>query len=1494
MEPLSKPASGDHPELDQRLANAEAALNSLHQLYMHIDRDQADAEITKAEDTLDQLKLSLAHLENELKSPTFASNEVEQLYAAIFERSPYALTLTKMPEATLVNVNDAFLKLFGFTRQEVIGKTSTELEITYKDSKDRVAEVFKKSGAVHNFECLRRTKSGQQLTLSLNLDWISLGGEKYVLTTIRDVTSDKITQQALESTNLQAESRRKRLQAVMEALPAGVAILDAHGGNIQANSAFDRIWGGPRPEIAGIDDYDIFKAWWADTDKPVKPEEWASAQAVQKGLTVTGQVMKIQKFDGSFAYIHNNAAPIFDAQGNIDGCAVAIQEITEFKQKEEEIRQLNRTLRALSNSNQAMLHTTDEEGFLEQVCHIIIQDCGFAMVWIGYAEDDAQKTVRPVASAGFEQGYLDALNITWEDSERGKGPTGTAIRTQKPSRCNNMLTDPKFAPWREAALQRGYASSIVLPLIADGRAFGALNIYSKEPNGFSEEEENLLSELAGDLAYGITTLRLKTNQERAEQALRASEERYRSLFDNMSEGFALYEIICDKNGTPCDFRFLEINPAFERLTNLKRDEVVGNLASQVLPDLNPSWVQAFGKVALNGEPVQFDSYVEALERYFRIYAYCPSPHQFAVVLMDVTERKQAELQLQQVADKYASLFNTTSDGVYITNLDGVIQEINDAYCEMSGYSRDELTTMPVSQLEASETPEEIATHIRKVIDQKGHDRFEAKHRRKDGSLFDVDITAVHLDQDGGRIAIFARDITARKQAEERLSYLATIPDQNPGPIIEVNLNGKIIYANPAALHDFPNLIKLGSSHPYLADWEPNIQTFSQYSNRTIIRDIAVGDHYYQQSFYYLIPQQLVRIYGVDITDRKRADQVLRQSRDDLEIMVQNRTQELSIANEQLRNEVAQRLKAHQDLETSLQELQVVEEELRNNNELLVEAQKVLDTERQRYQDLFDFAPDGYLVTDCNGKIIEANQMADQLIAIPHQSLIGKPLLVFIAKQDHPIFNHLLSALRRKSDSKSHELTLQPRKGPQFTAAVRIVSATDREGKDTLRWTLRDISERKRNEELIRQNALRNEVLSEVSQSLAAAKLDESVILDIVTKTIARLVGDSCVITHVSEDGQWLEPVAWHHSKPVALELMDVLYGSSHHEAGSGPSGQALISSKPVFYPTITEEDRQALLAEDYRPYIDQVGITSLIIVPLKIGDQVVGTLGLTRDRRGKPYTAEDLSLVEILAARTAQAIQNARLYQDLQNALRNELEVREQLVQAEKFAVVGRLLASITHEINNPLQTIKNCLYLSQVDTTPGTPVYDALSMATAETNRLSNLVAQLREIYRPPAVSMHQPVDLPALLDETHTLLTGYLQEKHVTWKVLSTKPELTSNVIVEGVPDQLKQVFLNISLNAMDAMEPDGGRLTISLHGSQNDQEVGVRFQDTGPGLPQEVKEKLFEPFTTTKEKGLGLGLTICYDIIQKHEGHIEVASEPGEGATFTIWLPAKRGEA
>jgi len=144
-----------------------------------------------------------------------------------------------------------------------------------------------------------------------------------------------------------------------------------------------------------------------------------------------------------------------------------------------------------------------------------------------------------------------------------------------------------------------------------------------------------------------------TDREQAEEALQISEGNYRLLFENMIEGFSLHEIILDENGKPVDYRFLVVNPAFERLTGLKAENIIGRTALEVLPNLEPIWIEKYGQVALNGESVSFENYVQGLKRYYSVKAFCPERGHFATIFEDITNRKQAEIELQRSSkDEY--------------------------------------------------------------------------------------------------------------------------------------------------------------------------------------------------------------------------------------------------------------------------------------------------------------------------------------------------------------------------------------------------------------------------------------------------------------------------------------------------------------------------------------------------------------------------------------------------------------------------------------------------------------------------------------------------------------------------------------------------------------------------------------------------------------------------------------------------------------------------
>ena len=186
--------------------------------------------------------------------------------------------------------------------------------------------------------------------------------------------------------------------------------------------------------------------------------------------------------------------------------------------KETQLARSNRALRTLSVCNETLIRAVSEPELLSWNCRLIVEAGGYSMAWVGFAEQDPAKTVRVVAQFGTDEGYLGSVSISWADSERGRGPTGTAIRTGRTQVNQNFRTNPNTAPWRDAALARGFHSSIAMPLKGQSGTLGALTLYAHEPDAFNKDEVQLLEKLADDLAFGITTLRTRAERDRLANA----------------------------------------------------------------------------------------------------------------------------------------------------------------------------------------------------------------------------------------------------------------------------------------------------------------------------------------------------------------------------------------------------------------------------------------------------------------------------------------------------------------------------------------------------------------------------------------------------------------------------------------------------------------------------------------------------------------------------------------------------------------------------------------------------------------------------------------------------------------------------------------------------------------------------------------------------------------------------------------------------------------
>jgi PAS domain S-box-containing protein len=340
-------------------------------------------------------------------------------------------------------------------------------------------------------------------------------------------------------------------------------------------------------------------------------------------------------------------------------------------QAEAELQTVNRGLRVLSSVNQALLRATSEQELLQQTCDIAVVEGGYQLVWIGMAEDDAAKTVCPVSFAGHEDGYLQIVRFSWDaESALGRGSTGVAIRTGQPAFAREIATAPDYTPWREEALRRGYRSSIAAPIIVDDRVIGAISLYGPQPDAFPPDEVKLLAELAGDLGFGITTLRTREAHRQVEEALREREARLRLITDNSPDAILMIDE---------ESRIHFANPATETIFGYPLAEMQGQSVTMLMPERLrerhlgamhhylttgqrhfPSWqnIEVFG-VHQSGRELPLElSYGEFRRGDARF---------FIGVVRDITERKQFEEQLRQRVEELETVMEVAPAAIWVTH-----------------------------------------------------------------------------------------------------------------------------------------------------------------------------------------------------------------------------------------------------------------------------------------------------------------------------------------------------------------------------------------------------------------------------------------------------------------------------------------------------------------------------------------------------------------------------------------------------------------------------------------------------------------------------------------------------------------------------------------------------------------------------------------------------------------------------------------------------------
>jgi len=333
--------------------------------------------------------------------------------------------------------------------------------------------------------------------------------------------------------------------------------------------------------------------------------------------------------------------------------------------------------------------------------------------------------------------------------------------------------------------------------------------------------------------------------------------------------------------------------------------------------------------------------------------------------------------------------------------------------------------------------------------------------------------------------------------------------------------------------------------------------------------------------------------------------------------------------------------------------------------------------------------------------------------------------------------------------------------------------------------------------------------------------------------------------------------------------------------GAGIVGYAAETSAPFY--TNNVDDIVFFIRNPYLP-----DTKSEMAVPVKSGRKTLGILDI-QQAPPRTFSIRDLQLVGAVADQLAVALQKAELYKNLQISLEHEKLIRNQLVQSERLALMGKLLASVSHELNNPLQAIQNALFLLKGEKGISTQGSQDLEIVLSETERMAAMIERLRATYRPIQAEDFRPMQINTIVEDVYALVSTHFRHNDISFEFFPD-PALPT---VPGLPDQIRQVILNLFMNAAEAIHGGGGCIRASTKHLESSDEVYLSVSDDGKGIDPAILPNIFDAFITNKTQGTGLGLTICYDIIAKHQGRITAINNSDKGAIFKIWLPTRRAE-